>query len=194
MVAAINKERARDSLPPLRSAPELARSAGAFAHYLLRNDSLAHRPSVSVSRAYPHCGEALAMHFSLGAQVRPTLRSWLGSPSHRGLVLTSSMNLVGIGHARGRLGRTWRRRSGCCRWRAAAPASRPAASAPWGADRAPRGARCPSAALRAPSSPSSRTSVLAVSATSPASRRIEATTSAGSSTPTPTMSPTVATA
>ena len=104
MVAAINKERARDSLAPLRSAPELARSAGAFAHYLLRSDSLAHRPTVSVSRAYPHCGEALAMHFSLAAQVRPTLRSWLGSPSHRGLVLTSSMNLVGIGHARGRSG------------------------------------------------------------------------------------------
>jgi uncharacterized protein YkwD len=35
--------------------------------------------------------------------VGATLRAWLGSPTHRALVLTRSMNLVGIGHASGRL-------------------------------------------------------------------------------------------
>jgi uncharacterized protein YkwD len=102
MVDAINKARARASLPALRSAPELKRSASAFARWLVRNETFAHRPAVSTSRRYPHCGEALSMHFSLQSRVGATLRAWLGSPTHRGLVMTSSMGMVGIGHARGR--------------------------------------------------------------------------------------------
>jgi uncharacterized protein YkwD len=105
MIGAINGARSHQAgLRPLRAAPELGRSAGAFAHWLISHQQLAHRPSVSVSRSYPHCGEALAMHFSLAAQVGGTLHSWLASPVHRGLVMTKSMNLVGVGHARGRLG------------------------------------------------------------------------------------------
>ena len=104
MIGAINHARSdQDGLRPLRAAPELERSAGAFARYLVRHQQLAHRPSVSVAHSYPHCGEALAMHFSLAAQVGGTLRSWLASPVHRGLVMTKSMNLVGVGHASGRL-------------------------------------------------------------------------------------------
>ena len=44
------------------------------------------------------------MNFTLQAQVGSTLKAWLASPAHRALVMTSSMNLVGVGHARGRLG------------------------------------------------------------------------------------------
>jgi hypothetical protein len=66
------------------------------------HDQFKHRPGVSVSRSYPHCGEALSMHFSLQARIGGTIRTWLGSPAHRALVLTSSMNLVGVGHAAGR--------------------------------------------------------------------------------------------
>lgn len=102
MISAINEARADvPGLKPLRMAPNLERSAGAFARWLVRHDQFQHRPAVSVNRAYPHCGEALSMHFSLRAQVGGTLRSWLQSPVHRGLVLTSSMNLVGVGHASG---------------------------------------------------------------------------------------------
>jgi uncharacterized protein YkwD len=105
MIGAINGARSDQAgLRPLRTSPALERSAGAFAHWLVRHRQLAHRPSVSVTRSYPHCGEALAMHFSLAAQVGGTLRAWLGSPVHRGLVMTKSMNLVGVGHASGRLG------------------------------------------------------------------------------------------
>jgi uncharacterized protein YkwD len=104
MLGAINDSRHDQGLRDLRAAPELARSAGAFARFLVRHDQFSHRPRVSVSRSYPHCGEALAMHFSLAAQVGVTLRSWLASPVHRGLVMTRSMNLVGVGHASGRVG------------------------------------------------------------------------------------------
>jgi uncharacterized protein YkwD len=104
MVKAINGARHDDGLGRLRASRSLDRSASAFARYLVRHQELAHRPSVSVNRNYPHCGEALAMHFSMAADIGGTLRSWLGSPVHRGLVMTTSMNLVGVGHASARLG------------------------------------------------------------------------------------------
>jgi uncharacterized protein YkwD len=104
MVRAINGARHDDGLRLLRTSRSLDRSAGAFARYLVRHGQFAHRPSVSVNRNYPHCGEALAMHFSMAADIGGTLRSWLGSPVHRGLVMTTSMNLVGVGHASARLG------------------------------------------------------------------------------------------
>ncbi len=104
MIERINEVRAREGgLTPLRVAPALERSAGAFARRLVGSQTLAHRPRVSTGRSYSHAGEALALHYSLRAQVAPTLRTWLGSPAHRGLVMTSSMNLVGIGHSSGRL-------------------------------------------------------------------------------------------
>jgi uncharacterized protein YkwD len=104
MIKAINGARHHNGLSKLRASSDLERSAGAFARYLVRHQQVRHRPRVSVSRNYPHCGEALALHFSLAAQVGGTLRMWLASPVHRGLVLTQSMNLVGVGHASGRLG------------------------------------------------------------------------------------------
>jgi uncharacterized protein YkwD len=103
MLAKINKVRTHErGLRPLRMSPNLERSAGAFANWLIDHDRFQHRPSVSVTRSYAHAGEALAINFTLKAQVGGTLRSWLASPSHRALVLTRSMGLVGVGHASGR--------------------------------------------------------------------------------------------
>jgi uncharacterized protein YkwD len=104
MLSKINSTRAKSGLAPLQSARNLQRSANAFARWLVRHDQFQHRPRVSVTHSYRHCGEALAMHFSLAADVGGTLSSWMSSPSHRGLVMTSSMNLVGLGHASGRKG------------------------------------------------------------------------------------------
>ncbi len=100
MIAKINKVRAHErGLRPLHTSPNLERSAGAFASWLIHHDQFQHRPSVSVTRSYAHAGEALAINYTLKAQVGGTLRSWLASPSHRALVLTRSMGLVGVGHA-----------------------------------------------------------------------------------------------
>ena len=105
MIAKINVARAdQGGLPPLRAARNLQRSASAFARWLVTHDQFQHRPSVSVTRNYHHSGEALALHYSLQAEVGATLSSWMGSSTHRALVLTNSMNLVGVGHASGRPG------------------------------------------------------------------------------------------
>ncbi len=103
MIAKINKVRAHErGLRPLHTSRNLERSSSAFAKWLIDHDQFQHRPSVSVTRSYAHAGEALAINFTLKAQVGGTLRSWLASPTHRALVLTSSMGLVGVGQATGR--------------------------------------------------------------------------------------------
>ena len=103
MIAAINDARERAELPPLQAAPQLERSAGAFARWLVGRNTFAHRPGISTSRDYPHSGEALSMHFSFQARIGPTLQAWMSSSRHRGLVMTSTMDMVGVGHARGRV-------------------------------------------------------------------------------------------
>ena len=102
MLTKLNEARAEQGLKPLRTVPNLQRSADAFARWLISHRDFKHRPAVSVTRAYRHCGEALAMHYSLQADIGGTIGSWMGSPVHRGLVLTNTMNLVGLGHASGR--------------------------------------------------------------------------------------------
>jgi len=102
MLAKVNAKRAESGLKALRRSVVLERTAGAFARWLVKHENLTHRPQVS-TRAYPHRGEALAMHYTLKPSVGATLRSWLGSPVHSGLVLSTSMPMVGIGYASGRL-------------------------------------------------------------------------------------------
>jgi uncharacterized protein YkwD len=103
MIDEINRVRAREAaLPALRPAERLGRSAARFSRWLIRNDVFAHRAGGPPGNRGRHTGEALAMHFSQRPNVRGTVRSWLRSPAHRALVLTSSMNTAGIGHAQGR--------------------------------------------------------------------------------------------
>ena len=106
MITEINRVRAdHGGLDALRPAPQLGRSALRFSRWLLRHDLFAHSPASSRHRSSRRSGEALAMHYSPRPDVRGTVRSWLRSPAHRGLVLTTSMNVAGVGHASGRFGR-----------------------------------------------------------------------------------------
>ena len=106
MIDEINHVRAvHGDLPPLRSAPTLGHTAIRFSQWLIRHDLFAHSPSSARQGASRHTGEALAMHFTRRPDVRGTVRSWLRSPPHRALVLTTSMTTAGVGHASGRFGR-----------------------------------------------------------------------------------------
>jgi uncharacterized protein YkwD len=106
MIDEINHARAvHGGLPPLRPAPTLGRTAIRFSRWLISHDLFAHSPSSARQGASRHTGEALAMHFSGRPDVRGTVRSWLRSPRHRALVLTTSMTTAGVGHASGRFGR-----------------------------------------------------------------------------------------
>jgi uncharacterized protein YkwD len=106
MIDEINHARAvHGGLAPLRPAPTLGRTALRFSHWLISHDLFAHSPSSARRGASRHTGEALAMHFTSRPDVRGTVRSWLRSPPHRALVLTTSMTIAGVGHASGRFGR-----------------------------------------------------------------------------------------
>jgi uncharacterized protein YkwD len=102
MLGKINQVRARHGLRPLHQSPSLAGSSGRFASYLMHRGVLAHRSRVSAGGGFKRLGEALALTGGRGYGVGAAVRMWLRSPGHRAVVLTRSMNLVGVGAVRGR--------------------------------------------------------------------------------------------
>jgi uncharacterized protein YkwD len=102
MIGKINEARARHGLRPLRPSSSLLGSSGRFASYLMHRDVLGHRSHVSAGGHFKRLGEALAMHPGTRLGVSSTVRAWLGSPGHRAIILTRSMNLIGAGVVRGR--------------------------------------------------------------------------------------------
>ena len=102
MVAKINHARARNGLRPLHGSAALNGSANRFASSLMRRGVLAHRSRVSAGTGFSRLGEALGLISGRGLGVGSTVSRWLHSPPHRAVILTRSMNLIGIGMARGR--------------------------------------------------------------------------------------------
>jgi uncharacterized protein YkwD len=102
MVAKINQARARNGLRPLHISAALNASAGRFAGSLMHRGVLAHRSRVSAGSGFRRLGEALALISGRGPGVSSTVTMWMHSPSHRAVILTRSMNLVGLGMASGR--------------------------------------------------------------------------------------------
>jgi uncharacterized protein YkwD len=104
MLDAINDVRAEHGLYPLRRSKSLGDSAGRYSRWLMANDTFRHLDRIQASSRFSMLGEALAMHSGRKFGVRRTLDQWLGSPSHRVLVLTRVMRWVGAGVTRGRFG------------------------------------------------------------------------------------------
>src|SRR4051794_34622412 len=102
MLAKINHARARNGLRPLHLSSSLAGSSGCFAAFLMHRGVLAHRSRVSAGGGFKRLGEALALASGSRLVVGSTVRAWLHSPAHRAVILTRSMNLVGVGVTKGR--------------------------------------------------------------------------------------------
>jgi uncharacterized protein YkwD len=102
MLGKINHARARNGLRPLRMSSSLAGSSGRFASFLMHRGVLAHRSRVSAGGGFKRLGEALGMTSGKGLGIGTTVRLWLHSPTHRAVILTRSMNLIGVGVVRGR--------------------------------------------------------------------------------------------
>jgi uncharacterized protein YkwD len=111
MVRAVDAARADHGLKPLRRAPRLARSARAYARWMLRADYFGHQRKIRTRARFNVLGEALAWHSGRRARVRRTVRAWLHSPPHRALILSRRFRWIGAGTASGRLAgvpaRTW---------------------------------------------------------------------------------------
>jgi uncharacterized protein YkwD len=104
MTSAINAVRAQHGLPAFERSASLTGSAERYSRYLMENDVFGHQSSIQASSRFALLGEALAMHTGRRFNVWSTVRQWLGSPSHRDILLSPVMRRQGAGVTRGRFG------------------------------------------------------------------------------------------
>jgi uncharacterized protein YkwD len=104
MTAAINSVRAQHGLPAFERSASLTGSAERYSRWLMANDVFGHQSSIWASSQFALLGEALAWHSGKRFRVWSTVRRWLASPTHRGILLSAVMRRQGAGVTRGRFG------------------------------------------------------------------------------------------
>jgi len=104
MTAAINSVRAQHGLPAFERSASLTGSAERYSRWLMDNDVFGHQSSIWASSRFALLGEALEWHSGSRFKVWKTVRAWLGSPSHRNILLSPVMRRAGAGVTRGRFG------------------------------------------------------------------------------------------
>ena len=104
ITAAINEVRAQHGLPAYERSASLTASAERYSQYLMANDVFTHQSSIWASSRFALLGEALEWHSGRRFGVHRTVAGWLGSASHRALVLSPVMRRQGAGVTRGRFG------------------------------------------------------------------------------------------
>ena len=102
LVRAISHVRVAHGLAPVRGSRTLARSAGRYSRWQLRNGYFGHQPRIRMSSRFGVGGEVLRWVPSWRVKLRRTLRLWLRSPSHRSALLYPAMRRAGAGIAKGR--------------------------------------------------------------------------------------------
>jgi uncharacterized protein YkwD len=103
-IAQLNEVRQANGLAPLRQSPALARSSTRYARQMVRADFFGHSARIAVSSEFGRAGETLALHNGWTPQAGRTIVSWMNSPGHRSVLLSSNYRWVGMGLARGRIG------------------------------------------------------------------------------------------
>jgi uncharacterized protein YkwD len=101
---AINSVRAEHGLPAFKRSASLTGSAERYSSWLMENDVFGHQSSIRASSRFALLGEALEWHGGRRFEVWNTVRRWLGSPSHRAILLSPVMRRQGAGVTRGRFG------------------------------------------------------------------------------------------
>ncbi|MEA2408817.1 MAG: hypothetical protein QOE69_2936 [Thermoleophilaceae bacterium] len=105
MVKQINKIRHARGLPKLRPAYSLFVSAKVYSHRMMRSDYFGHRSRIPVASRWRFAGETLEMHRGWRLSPRRVVWSWMGSPSHRAVLLSRRFTRIGVGRTRGNYGR-----------------------------------------------------------------------------------------
>jgi hypothetical protein len=104
MVEDLDAVRVRYGEPRLRRSRALGRRSSRFARWLMVHDEFHHAARMSGTR-FSRVGEVLAIHFSYGPRVEPTVGEWLRSTVHREVLLNPGFRWVGAGISRGHFGR-----------------------------------------------------------------------------------------
>jgi uncharacterized protein YkwD len=104
MTAAINAVRAGNGLGAYERSASLTGSAERYSQWLMSHDVFGHQSSIWASSRFALLGEALEWHSGRRFEIGKTVRRWLGSPSHRAILLSPMMRRAGAGVTRGRFG------------------------------------------------------------------------------------------
>jgi uncharacterized protein YkwD len=100
----LNEVRQANGLPLLRVSDSLHRSSTKYARHMVATDYFGHATRIAVSSEFGRAGETLELHSGWNADPTGTVTEWMGSPTHRTVLLSSSYRWVGMGIARGRIG------------------------------------------------------------------------------------------
>lgn len=98
LIAALNDERSKVGLGPLRLHPALTRAAQDWADEMARTGDMTHgnfSGRIQAILPFTTAGEDIAMGQRSVAEV---MRSWMNSPPHRANIL-GPFNAAGVGHA-----------------------------------------------------------------------------------------------
>lgn len=101
MVDKINEVRRTHGLSVLRYSPSLSRSSSRFTRLLMRGNRFAHGARINASSRFSRLGEILALTRGWKLRRTRTLSYWLGSSSHRAVLLSSSFRYIGAARVRG---------------------------------------------------------------------------------------------
>jgi len=112
VVRAINFQRSVNGVRHVRRAGGLARAAGHHSREMLAWDFFSHNSldgtafSTRIRRfaRFRSVGETIAWMTGCRRAARRTLRMWMNSPPHRGVILSGRYRRVGVGVARGSFG------------------------------------------------------------------------------------------
>ncbi len=104
MVNKINQIRRAHGVARMRPSLWLFYSARQYARRMIRSDYFGHQSRIPVSSRFRRAGETLALHTGWRLSPRRTVWQWMGSPSHRAILLSSSFTRLGVGRARGNYG------------------------------------------------------------------------------------------
>jgi uncharacterized protein YkwD len=111
MFRTINKIRSAHGVQKLRPSYSLFRSSRRYARRMMRSDRFGHLARIPVASRFRSAGETLAVHHGWRLSPRRTVYRWMRSPSHRAVLLSRRFTRLGVGRARGRMGRavatTW---------------------------------------------------------------------------------------
>jgi uncharacterized protein YkwD len=105
MVRTINKIRHAHGLKRLRASYSLFVSSKVYSHRMMRSDYFGHLPRIPVASRWHFAGETLAWHRGWRLSPRRTVWAWMGSPSHRAILLSRRFTRIGVGRTRGNYGR-----------------------------------------------------------------------------------------
>jgi uncharacterized protein YkwD len=97
----VNKIRAKHGLAPLHFSGSLSHSADRYSHRLMSSGSFGHSSRIHASHRFRTLGEVLQIHRGR-PKARWAVRSWLHSPSHRSILLSSRFRFAGAGVSSGR--------------------------------------------------------------------------------------------